>query len=58
MEVLGERLREPVRQGFDHDCPVVIVLGSEPRGQLVDPEAGGDREGPDVIGGRRHEVGQ
>ena len=56
MQVLGEGFREAVRESFDHDRAVVVVLGLEACGQLVGA-VDGDCErayvivlGPDVIG--------
>ncbi len=55
MQVLGERLGEPVGERLDHDRVVVVVLRLEAGGELVGAEAGGDRERPEVVvrSGRR-----
>ena len=58
MQVLGEGLGQAVRQCLGHDRAVVVVLGGEPRGQLVDTEAGRHRERADVVVRGSHEVGQ
>ena len=49
VQVLGERLGQPVGQRLDHDRVVVVVLGLEPRDQLVAADAGGDGERAEII---------
>src|SRR5438309_550415 len=57
VQVLRERLRQPVGEGFDHDRPVVVVLGLVPSGQLVGA-VDRDRERPEVIVALSHIVRQ
>src|SRR5581483_4303505 len=52
VEVLGEGLGQPVGERLDDDRAVVVVLGLEPRGQLVGP-VDADREGADRIAAGR-----
>ena len=58
VEVLGERLGEPVGERLDHDRVVVVVLGLEAGGELVGADARGDRERAEVVAGGRDEVGE
>ena len=58
MEVLGERLGEPVGERLDDDRAVVVVLGLEPACKLVGADAGGDRERAEVIARRGDIVGE
>ena len=62
MQVLGERLGEPIGQRLDHDRVVVVVVGLELAHQLVGADAGGHGEHADVVRhaalARRDEVGQ
>jgi hypothetical protein len=50
VQVLGERLGQPVGQGFHQDGVVVVVLGLESQHALGRTETSGDREGADVVG--------
>ena len=62
VEVLRERLGEPIGQRLDHDRVVVVVLLLEPARELVGADAGRHREHAEVVGHaalpRRDEVGQ
>src|SRR5262245_24897740 len=49
VQVLGECLGQTIGEGFGHDRVVVVVLAVEVFGEFVAAEAGGDREGADVI---------
>ena len=57
VQVLGERLGEPVGERLDHDRAVVVVLGLEARGELVGA-VDRDRERAEVVAGRRDVVGE
>ncbi len=48
VDVLGERLGEPVGQRLDHDRAVVVLLGLVLRGQVVGA-VDGDREAAEVV---------
>jgi hypothetical protein len=56
VDVLGERLGQPVGERLDHDRVVVVVLGGVLGGELLCPDAGGDRERPEVVSFRGHEI--
>ena len=62
VQVLGERLGQPVGQRLHHDRVVVVVLLLEASRQLVGAEAGRHREHAEVVGHaalpRRDEVGE
>ena len=58
MQVLGEGFGQAVGERLGHDRAVVVVLGGEPRGQLIDTQAGCDRESADVVAGGGYEVRQ
>ena len=50
MQVGGERLGEAIGERLDQDGAVVVVLALEFGGQRVGADAGGDREGAEVVG--------
>ena len=62
VQVLGERLGQPIGERLDDDRGVVVVRGFELLDERVDAEAGGHRERADVVGDaavdRRDEVGE
>ena len=62
VQALGKGLGQPVGDGLDQNRVVVVVVGLEAVGHLLDPQPGGDREGAHVIGQptffRGDEVGQ
>ena len=58
MQVLSERLCQTIRQRFDHDRAVVVVLGLESRRELVHAKAGRNRERADMVLGRTDKVGK
>src|SRR5919197_1453443 len=49
VQVLRERLRQPVGERLDHDRAVVVVLRLVASGELLGAEAGGDRERSDEV---------
>ena len=57
VDVLGERLGEPVGQRLDHDRPVVVVLRLVARRELLGA-VDRDREAAEVVAGRRDVVGE
>ena len=50
VQALGEGLGQAVGQRLDHDRRVVVVGALEALGDLVLADAGGDREGADIVG--------
>ena len=49
MQVLRERLRQPVGERLHHDGVVVVVVRFVTAHQVVHPEARGNRKGADVV---------
>ena len=62
VQAFGEGLGQAVGERLGHDGVVVVVLGAESVAELLQADAGGHREGADVIGQagllRRDEIGQ
>src|SRR5665213_158754 len=62
VQTLRKSLGQPVGQRLDHDGGVIVIGALETVGDLVLTDAGGNREGPDVIGqlavARRHEIAE
>ena len=50
VQALGERLGQPVGEGLGHDRVVVVVLRRGTVAQLLEPDAGRDGEGAEMIG--------
>ena len=50
VQPFGERLRQPIGQGFRHDRVIIIVFLLKPLAQGFDADAGRDRERAEVIG--------
>ena len=62
MHALGESFGQAVGQRLDHDRGVIVIGALEALGHRVLADAGGDREGADIIGkpavARRDEIGE
>src|ERR1700722_4320006 len=62
VQALGERLRQPIGEGFSHNRVVVVVLRFVRLTKLFEANAAGDCERANVIGQscflRRDEVGK